>query len=215
MTDSSRQLRNGPARVRLSGYAGRQLDRGRPRWMEALWLAVSALLVESWLPGSSWRRSLLRLFGARVGAGVVIKPRVRIKFPWRLHVGDHAWLGENCWIDNLAHISIGAHACVSQGAYLCTGNHDYRDASFRLIAKPILIGDGAWVGAKAVVAPGVSLESHAIAVAGSVVTKGIPAWEIHAGNPAVFVRLRTIESNGPVSPERDIRRPMTGITEPQ
>jgi putative colanic acid biosynthesis acetyltransferase WcaF len=143
-------------------------------------------------PSSALRSWLLRLFGGRIGHGVVLKPGIRVKYPWRLSVGDNSWIGEDCWLDNLEQISIGSNSCVSQGAYLCTGNHDWADESFGLIAKPIRLGDGAWVGAKCVVGPGVELGECSVAAAGSVVTKSIPEYEIHAGNPAKFVRRRPL-----------------------
>jgi putative colanic acid biosynthesis acetyltransferase WcaF len=109
-----------------------------------------------------------------------------------LTVGNNVWLGEDCWIDNLAPVSIGNSACLSQGCYICTGNHDWSDPTFGLIVKPIEIGVSAWVGAHALIAPGVVLEAGAVAAAGSIVTRRIPAWEIHAGYPASFVRHRVI-----------------------
>ena len=135
---------------------------------------------------------LLRAFGARVGRKVVIKPGVRVKYPWLLEVGDHSWLGEDCWIDNLAAVKIGCNVCISQGAYLCTGNHDWSDPAFGLVVKPITLRDGAWVGARAVIAPGVEIGECGVAAAGSVVTKEIAPYEIHAGNPARFVRRRVV-----------------------
>ena len=166
---------------------------GRSRLIQAAWFFVGLPLVRcAVLPGSGLRRELLRLFGCRVGRGVVIKPGVRVKYPWRLVVGDHAWIGEDVWIDNLADVVIGSNVCISQGAYLCTGNHDWSDPAFGLMTKPITIRDGAWVGARALLAPGVTLGCCAVAAAGSVVTKDIPAYEIHAGNPARFVRRRVI-----------------------
>ncbi|MGD0581153.1 MAG: putative colanic acid biosynthesis acetyltransferase, partial [Bryobacteraceae bacterium] len=93
---------------------------------------------------------MLRLFGARIGQGVVIKPGTRVKFPWRLQIGEHSWIGESAWLDDLSEISIGSNCCVSQGAYLCTGNHDWSDPAFRLIVRPIVLCDGSWVGAHAV-----------------------------------------------------------------
>ena len=130
------------------------------------------------------------MFGARIGRGVVIKPGVRVKYPWLLDVGHHSWLGEDCWIDNLAPVRIGANVCVSQGAYLCTGNHDWNDPAFKLIVKSIVLHDGAWAGARALIAPGVEIGACGVAAAGSVVTTSIPPYEIHAGNPARFVRRR-------------------------
>lgn len=145
------------------------------------------------LPGSSWRRVLLRLFGATIGAGVVIKPGVRVKYPWRLTVGKYSWIGEDCWIDNLADTVIEDNVCVSQGVYICTGNHVRSDPHFGLIVKPIALRSGCWIGARTILCPGVEISQGAVATAGSVVTTSLPAWEIHAGNPAAFVKRRVLK----------------------
>jgi len=170
---------------------------GRSYAVQAIWFFLGLpLLRSSWLPGSRYRVILLRLFGAKIGRGVVVKPGVRVKYPWRLEIGDHAWIGEDVWVDNLADVRIGSHACVSQGAYLCTGNHDWSDPAFALLVRPITLGDASWVGARALIAPGVELGQGAVAAAGSVVRRPIPPWEIHAGNPAAFVRRRQIRPSG-------------------
>src|SRR4051812_34477683 len=100
--------------VRLDRFDARGFDRGRSRFIEALWLICGGLFVSSGLPGSRLRISILRLFGAHIARGVVIKPHVRVKFPWRLSIGAHSWIGEDVWIDNLAQVSIGAQCCISQ-----------------------------------------------------------------------------------------------------
>jgi putative colanic acid biosynthesis acetyltransferase WcaF len=122
----------------------------------------------------------------------VIKPGVRVKYPWKLKMGNHCWLGEDSWIDNIAPVILGDNVCISQGAYLCTGSHDWRDPAFGLIALPISIEDGAWVAARASVAPGVVIGRCAVVGFGAVVTRDIPSREIHSGNPAVLVRFREI-----------------------
>jgi putative colanic acid biosynthesis acetyltransferase WcaF len=111
-------------------------------------------------------------------------------------VGNDVWLGESCWIDNLTTVRIGNDVCISQGAYLCTGNHNWSDPTFRLQTEPIELGDGAWVGAKAFLSPGVVVAEGGVAAAGSVVSRNIGAYEIHAGNPATFVRRRRFVSSG-------------------
>src|SRR4051794_21315983 len=166
------------------------LERGCSRSTEALWYVAQWLLVSSWMPGSAHRRFILRSFGAKIGRGVIIRPGVHVTMPWKLEVGDDCWIGRNVWIDNLAPVRLANDVCISQGAYLCTGNHDWLDPSFGLITKPITLEAGSWVGAKAVVCPGVTLDTCAIASAGSVVQTSIPQYEIHAGNPARFVRRR-------------------------
>jgi putative colanic acid biosynthesis acetyltransferase WcaF len=183
--------------VQLASYQNSWYRPGRCLAWQLAWYFVGLpFLRSSVIPSSSFRVFLLRMFGARIGNGVVIKPGVRVKYPWHLALGDHCWVGEDCWIDNLTTVTIGNDVCLSQGAYLCTGNHDWSDPAFGLITKPITLEDGCWVGAKAFVAPGVVVETSAVASAGSVVYKRIPAREIHAGNPAVFVRERCFSSGG-------------------
>ena len=178
--------------VRLDLFANAKFSRGASRLTELCWMAVSGLLVESWLPGSGWRRQLLRAFGARIGKGVIIKPRVRVKFPWRLTVGDHSWIGEEVWIDNLAKVTVGSHCCLSQGAYLCTGSHDWTDPRFGLITRPIELGDGCWLGAKASLAPGTQVEPGAVVAMGSVASGQLAAWTVHAGVPSKPGRQRQL-----------------------
>ncbi len=181
------------ARPDLSLFDNSWYSPGRPLWICVAWFLVGLPLLRcNLLPFSGFRCWLLRLFGARIGNGVVIKPGVRVKYPWLLSVGQFSWLGEDVWIDNLSSVTIDEHACISQGAYLCTGNHDWADPAFGLVAKPIVIEQGAWVGAHAVVCPGVMLGHCAIALAGAIVSQSIPAFEIHAGNPARLIRRRTI-----------------------
>ena len=179
--------------VRLRNFNNSWYGPGRSLLYQLAWFFLGLPLLRSALvPSSSFRVRLLRLFGAKVGSGVVIKPGVRVKYPWRLSIGDDCWLGEDCWIDNLADVRLGSDVCVSQGAYFCTGNHNWTDPSFGLIVKSIVLRDGSWAGARAVLAPGVTLGECAIASAGSVVTKDIPPFEIHAGNPAAFVKQRRV-----------------------
>ena len=180
-----------PSPVSLASYDNSGYDPGRSRLWQIAWFFFGLPILRSPLiPGSALRRFLLRSFGAAVGRGVVIKPGVRVKYPWLLRVGDHAWIGEDCWIDNLALVTIGGDACLSQGSYLCTGNHDWKDRGFGLVVKPIAIGQGAWVGARAMVSQGVEMGIGSIAAAGSVVACDVPPMEIFAGNPARFIRKR-------------------------
>jgi len=162
--------------VDLSRFDNAWYHPGRSKLVQALWFFIGSPLVRcSVNPSSGLRRCVLRAFGATVGNGVVLKPGVRVKYPWRLRIGDHAWIGEDAWIDNLGDVEIGPNACVSQGAYFCTGNHDWSDPAFGLIVKGIRIGPGAWVGAKSVICPGVELGENSIVAAGSVVMRSIPA----------------------------------------
>lgn len=177
--------------VQLSRFDRSGYRPGRSRLVQVLWFFLGLPVLRcAWLPSSAVRRVLLRAFGARIGAGVICKPGMRVKFPWRLAVGDYSWIGEDCWIDNLADVTIGRNCCLSQATYLCTGNHDWSDERFSLVVRGICVDDGAWIGARATVLPGVTIGAGAIAAAGSVVTRSIPPLEVHAGNPARMTSRR-------------------------
>jgi putative colanic acid biosynthesis acetyltransferase WcaF len=153
--------------------------------VRALWFFVGLPVLRCQvLPSSAFRRWLLRLFGAEIGAAAVIKPGVRVKYPWLLRVGDHCWIGEDCWIDNLALVYLGNNVCVSQGVYFCTGNHDWSDPSFGLTVRPIYVHDGAWICARVIVGPGTRIGEGAVLATGAVATRSVPPYAVHAGNPA-------------------------------
>ncbi len=128
------------------------------------------------------------MFGAKVGAGVVIRANVNISFPWRLELGDHVWLGEDVGILSLAKVVVESSVCVSQRAYLCTGSHDYKSPTFELRVAPITLRHGAWVAAMAFVGPGVEVGAGAVVTAGSVVSQNVSERTVVRGNPAVVVR---------------------------
>lgn len=180
-------------KVDMSTFDNRWYDRGRGPVVRLLWYVVNTVVFrQSWCVTYALKRGLLRLFGARVGRHVVIKPRVNIRAPWFLVLGDYAALGEGVWIENLARVSVGAHATVSQGALLVTGNHDWSSPSFDLVLDPIEIGRGAWIGARAVVCPGAILGDHAVVCAGSVAGGQLEPYGIYRGNPAVRIARRHI-----------------------
>lgn len=161
--------------------------------VRVIWFLIGQpILRSSVLPSSWFRLRLLRLFGARIKHGAVIKPGVRVKYPWNLIAGTNCWFGEDCWIDNLDRVELGDNVCISQGAYLCTGSHDWSDPSFGLVTRPIVIEEGGWVAARASVGPAVVMGAYAVAGFGSVITRNIPAYEIHSGNPGALVRRREI-----------------------
>jgi putative colanic acid biosynthesis acetyltransferase WcaF len=174
----------------LSSYQNNWYKPG-PKWKKALWYISNVLLFRpAWNVSSNFKVRLLRIFGATIGKGVVIKPKVNIKYPWLLEIGDYCWIGEEVWIDNLAKVTLENNVCISQGALLQCGNHNYKKPTFDLIVKPIYLCEGAWVGAKANVAPGVTIQSHAILTMGSTATSNLKAYSIYAGNPATFIRDR-------------------------
>ena len=177
----------------LSKYDNRHYYPGANSLKRIVWYVFNALLFDSWMfPFSKMKCSILRLFGADIGPGVVLKPNVNIKYPWNIEIGSYVWIGEGVWIDSLDKVIIGSNVCVSQNAYLLTGNHDYKDPHFGLITKEIVIEDGAWIGAKAVVCPGSTIRKGSILTVGSVLSGETEADGIFQGNPAKLVRKRKI-----------------------
>lgn len=167
------------------------LDRGRSRLVEAMWYLCKCFLFLTPLPvPSQFKCSVLRLFGARIGKGVVIKPQVKILFPWKLTVGDHAWIGEEVFILNFEPVTIGAHCCISQRAFLCGGSHNYRQPEMPYRNGPISVKDGAWVGAQVFVAPGVTIGVETVVTAGSVVTRDLPSKMVCSGYPCLPFKER-------------------------
>lgn len=180
--------------VNLSQFDSSTFDKGASFSKQVFWYFVNALLVRaSWNPFMGIKIALLKAFGAKIGNGLVIKNNVIIKFPWKLVIGDNVWLGENAWIDNLDCVTIGNNVCISQGALLLTGNHDYTKSRFDYRNAPILLEEGVWIGAKAVVCPGVTAHSHSILTVGSLASKDLDAYGIYQGNPAMKIRERIIE----------------------
>lgn len=181
--------------VQLGKFDGTDFSKGAGMVKIILWYFVNALLVRaSWNPFMGVKICVLRMFGARIGRGLVIKNNVTIKSPWNLVVGDNCWIGENVWIDNLDKVYIGSNVCISQGAMLLTGNHDYTISSMPYRNAPIRINDGAWIGAQAIVCPGVIVQKNAILTVGSVATKDMDENGIYQGNPAGKIRERVLRS---------------------
>jgi putative colanic acid biosynthesis acetyltransferase WcaF len=140
------------------------------------------------------KRCLLKAFGATIGTGLIIKPNIHIKYPWRLTAGNHVWLGERAWIDSMEDVTLGDSVCVSQGAYLCTGNHDWTDPGMRLTPRPIEVESGAWIGAFACVAPGVRVGQEAVLTLGSVLQQDAEPGGIYSGNPATRTGTRRLQT---------------------
>jgi putative colanic acid biosynthesis acetyltransferase WcaF len=177
--------------VDLSSYDNSSFDPGRGLLVRTLWYYTSLLLFESgWMPSSGLKCRVLRWFGATIGRGVVIKPNVRIKFPWRLSIGDHCWIGQEAWIDNMAEVRIGNHSCLSQQVYLCTGSHDHRRRGFDLITRPITLGAGSWIGARATLLPGITVGENGLVAGGSIVSRDVEPGAVVAGNPARQIARR-------------------------
>jgi len=182
-----------PIETDLSKFKENCTYHAGPKWKIGTWYLINNFIFHSAIPWpNKFKISLLRLFGATIGANVVIKPKVRIKHAWRLKMGDNSWLGEGTWIENLAEVELGKNVCISQNAMLLTGNHNYTASDFRYRLDKIILEDGVWIGANSVVCPGVVCQSHSVLTVNSVASKTMEPWKVYSGNPATIVRNRTM-----------------------
>ena len=146
----------------------------------------------SWTPKAlnPWRLLVLKIFGARISGMPFVHQRARIQIPWHLTMHHRACLGERTNAYSLGNIDILEGATIAQEAYLCTGTHDINSSSFQLITQKITIQPNAFVGARAMILPGVSIGKNAVVGAQAVVTKNVQENEIVAGNPARVIGNR-------------------------
>lgn len=175
VTPADRVPATGRPRRSLAGFTGAGYDKGRPVHIQALWLAISGLVLTRWWCPGRVRVAILRAFGATIADNVLIRHRVRIHWPWKLTVGADTWIGEDTWILNLEPVTIGSDVCISQAVLLCTGSHDRRSPTFEFDNAPIVIEDGAWVAARATVLRGVTVGADAVVGATALVTADVPA----------------------------------------
>jgi putative colanic acid biosynthesis acetyltransferase WcaF len=180
--------------------------RGRSAGMVQLWwLVQSSLFALSPQPLYGWRSFLLRLFGARIGKNVRIRASSRVTYPWKLSIGSHVWVGDDCVLYNLGEIEIGSHVALAHHICLCTGLHDYSRIDFPISQKPVRIEDEVWICNDVFVGPGVTVHRGAILGARSTVLHEMPAGMICHGNPATPVKERRREELGQEKQGRVIR----------
>jgi len=166
--------------------------RGRPAWFVQIWEITQALFFHSSphvLYG--WRRFLLRLFGARIGKCVMLRPSVTVTYPWKLSISDWSWIGEHVTLYTVGDITIGENVVVSQHSYLCTSTHDCARTTFDTLVAPIHVESEAWLASNVFVGPGVTVGRGAVVGACSVVMKDVPEGMVCVGNPLKILRRRT------------------------
>jgi putative colanic acid biosynthesis acetyltransferase WcaF len=166
--------------------------RGRPAWFVQLWWLVDSTLFRcspQYFYG--WRAFLLKLFGARLGKGVLLRPTVRVTYPWKVTLGDFSWIGDDAVLYSLGEIDIGKNVVISQQCYVCAAQHDISQSTFDMTDKKIIIEDEVWCAARVFVAPGVRIGRGTVVGACSSVFKDLPPGMICHGNPAIPVGPRT------------------------
>ncbi|WP_354146410.1 acetyltransferase [Arthrobacter sp. 754] len=172
--------------IDLSRAPGERTSWGRPKVVVYLWAAAELLFVtNAWQISSKLRIKVLRVFGAKIGSDVIFRPRTRVKFPWNLHVGDRAWIGEGVWIHNQDDVILGHDSVVSQETFITTGSHAHR-RDMALITRPVIVEPGAWLTARSVVLGGTTIGTSAIVTPNSVAgpNQVLEAGGIYSGNPA-------------------------------
>lgn len=167
--------------------------RGKSSFYVQLWWIVQATLF-AWSPQFmyGWRRFLLGAFGAKIGKNVIIRPTVKITYPWKLSIGDYSWIGDDVTLYTLGEIEIGANAVVSQKSYLCAASHDYDKPNFPIWAKKITIEDECWLSTDVYVAPGVTVGKGSVVGARSSIFKDLPAGMVCIGSPAKPIKKRVM-----------------------
>lgn len=177
----------------LRGYQG-NVNIGKPKWFVFFWWVLEGIIFPiTPHPASSIRAKLLRLFGAKIGKGVVIRSSARFFFPWKVEIGDYSWIGDDVYLYSLEQIKIGSHSVISQKSYLCTGSHNFNDVNFALLTAPILIGNGVWIATDCFVASGVKIGANSVIGARSSVFKSIPENAIAWGSPCKVHKFREIK----------------------
>jgi putative colanic acid biosynthesis acetyltransferase WcaF len=177
-------LLDAPPWIDLPKYDQSWFDRGRPSWYILIWWLVQAIAFPLSLHNAHrFRCGLLRLFGAKIGQGVNIRPTARFTYPWKVVIGDYSWIGDDVVIYSLDEVKIGSQTVISQQCYLCTGSHDHQDPAFSLITAPILIGNGVWIAADCFIAPGVKIGANVVIGARSSVFQDIAPEQVAWGTP--------------------------------
>lgn len=162
----------------------------RLAWICAWWLFAK------WTPyfiGWGWRNCWLRMFGMKDRGHVGFYPSVKVWAPWNLELGSYVAIDDGVNLYSAAKITIGTKVAISREAFICTATHDISKPNRPLILKPITICDGVWIGARAIILPGVTIGEGAVVAAGAVVTKDVEPWTVVGGNPAKIIKMRELD----------------------
>jgi putative colanic acid biosynthesis acetyltransferase WcaF len=157
--------------IKLIKFKNKKIYDDRSFLVHILWFLTNNLFFNSFIPFNSLKIKTLRVFGARIGNNLIIKNYVKIKFPWKLVIGDNVWIGEEVWIDNISNVTIESNCCISQGVYICTASHNFKRETFDLMTESIIIGQSSWIGAKSIILLGAKVPKNSFVKAGSIFKK--------------------------------------------
>ncbi|MEV8239972.1 acetyltransferase [Microbacterium testaceum] len=176
--------------IDLSKAPGERAAWDRPAWQVYLWAACELIFITNpWQISSGLRVRVLRAFGAEIGRGVVFRPRTRVKFPWKLHIGDRSWIGEGVWFHNQDHVYVGHDVVISQETFVTTGSHRHR-VDMALITSPVVVESGAWITSRCMILGGTTIGQSVLIQPMSRISGRIPAGEIWGGVPGRHVGTR-------------------------
>lgn len=177
----------------LSKFSIADSFRGRNRWVLQLWQFVESTFFRHspWI-ANDFRCWILRCFGAKIGKKVVVRPTVKIPYPWKITIGDYSWVGEDVVLYSLAHIYIGSNTVISQRSYLCAGYHDYQSLRFEVLGDPVVIADQVWIATDVFIAPGVTVGKGTVVGARSSVFQSMPEYKICIGSPCRPIKDRRL-----------------------
>jgi len=175
----------------LSLYSTPKGFRGKSKIYVQLWWIVYTIFFKlSPQVFYSWRRFLLRIFGAKIGNNVIIRPSAQFTYPWKISIGDNSWIGDDVVLYSLGNIEIGKNTVISQRSYICTGSHDYKDNKFPIYSKSIKIENQCWIATDVFIAPGITIKEGVVVGARSTVISDLENFSVYVGSPAKFIKKR-------------------------
>lgn len=192
MTDAPRSgsSRDWPPVISLRDAPGQRTSWDRSLAVVLAWSVAELVFVHNpWQISSRIRATVLRMFGAQIGSGVVLRPRLRVRFPWKLTIGSGSWIGEGVWIHNQDSVVIGSDVVISQETFVTTGSHAHR-SDMALKTRPVVIEDGVWITSRCMLLGGTTIGRSSIARPMSRLAGTYPPNSVLDGIPATRVGQR-------------------------
>lgn len=159
-------------------------------------LLTAGLWLLSYIPFHSFRKLILSLSGVKFGKKSYIHVGCRFYEPKNVIIGKGTIIGDHAVLDGRDKLTIGSQVDMASGVMIFNGTRDLHSSEFKLILKPVIIGNHVFIGPRAIILPGVKIGDGAVVAAGAVVTKDVPAKTMVGGIPAVKIKDRKIKHFG-------------------